>query len=51
MSARVENIKDYFSLHYENRKLAEENATVLQQAGIILFHYCSWIHFIWRLIP
>jgi rod shape-determining protein MreC len=25
-SERKENIRDYFSLHYENRKLAEENA-------------------------
>ena len=26
ISARVENIRDYFSLHYENRQLAEENS-------------------------
>jgi len=27
-SLRMSNIRDYFSLHYENRKLAEENATL-----------------------
>jgi rod shape-determining protein MreC len=26
ISAKVENIRDYFSLHYENRQLAEENS-------------------------
>ncbi|MFO7368733.1 MAG: rod shape-determining protein MreC [Bacteroidales bacterium] len=26
ISARVENFRDYFSLHYENRQLAEENS-------------------------
>ena len=34
---RYENIRDYFSLHYENRKLAEENATLVQPAWIIIF--------------
>jgi rod shape-determining protein MreC len=28
ISARVENIRDYFSLHYENRQLAEENSNL-----------------------
>jgi rod shape-determining protein MreC len=28
ISARMENIKDYFSIYYENRKLAEENSSL-----------------------
>jgi len=28
VSLRMSNIRDYFSLHYENRKLAEENTTL-----------------------
>jgi rod shape-determining protein MreC len=31
ISTRIENIKDYFSLHNENRKLAEENARLYNQ--------------------